>query len=332
MLGLRGGAGDDRAVAQQLPQLAIVEGGDVTAGAHRRPGGQPGLLGHRGRGRRMITGDHDRGHPGCGQGGNRVRHTDAQRVGERGQPDEPQLRLGLLALAWRRGKVAFGECDHPQSAAGQLRELRVDPGSLVGIEHTTLQHRLRGARGRHPHPIAHTPGAGEQFAGGIEREPGQGLAALKDPGLAGRGGQRAVHRFPAGPVHRLGVQRGVQHGRTSDHLAESQLVLGQGAGLVGDQGGDHPQGLSGAQPPQQRPAPGQLPAPDREQHHHQDRQLLGHRGERHGQPGQQHLPPRLPGQHPDPEHHRARGHREHQHRAGELAKRLLQRRRRLAAC
>src|SRR5689334_16792572 len=92
-----GGAGHHGTVGQLAGQGLLTQGGELAA-VQLRAGREPGLDGDGGRGGRVIPGDHDGGHPGGSQVGDRAGDPGAERVGERGQPGEFQLVLRGLAV------------------------------------------------------------------------------------------------------------------------------------------------------------------------------------------------------------------------------------------
>ncbi len=288
---------------QPAGQHLVVDVAQVTV-QHIGPGDQSGLPGDGGRGVGVITGDDDGPHTGGPQRGDRLTHPLTQGVFERGEAQELQLPLGLVAARWCGGVVSAGEADHAGAAAGQLAQLLHRLVRRGGGEVASAQHRLRGAADRDLDPVIAAPDAGDQLANRIERVTDYRLADDPHPGPFGRGGQFGFHRFAggcrAGPRGWLGAQRRGQHVRCgAGDLDEPQLVLSQGAGLVGDHHGRRTDRFPGLEAPQQRTPAGQLPAADGQQHGNQDRQFLRNGRERDGEAFQEHVLQRPAGQQAD---------------------------------
>ncbi|HTP19903.1 MAG TPA: hypothetical protein VMJ65_09890 [Solirubrobacteraceae bacterium] len=122
----------------------------------------------------------------------------------------------------------------------------------------------------------------------------------------------------------VGGRRRSEHasGVTVDGF-DQQTVLAQRPRLVGEQHGHRADGLGGAQPPQQDTLPGQAQTAERDQHRHEDRQLLGDRGERERQPVEKHLAWGAAAKHPEQGHEYARRYRHDQRCARQLGHRAL---------
>jgi hypothetical protein len=109
---------DHAAVPQPRVQFGIVEPVGVSA-AQNGAGGQPGQGGDGGRGGGMVAGDHDRGHPGAGQGGDRLGHAVSHGVDECGQPDVSQVLFGGVPSVGDLVEVSLREGDDPSALPGQ---------------------------------------------------------------------------------------------------------------------------------------------------------------------------------------------------------------------
>ena len=149
-----------------------------------------------------------------------------------------------------------------------------------------LEHGLRRPLHGHPRAVGVAPHRALAPAHRVERIAGQALARRA---LAGGLHQRAIDRVlrGRGPVRRGGDGQHVL--AVAVDVLDLEPVLGQRPGLVGEQHRHRPDGLGGAQPAQQDAVLRQAQAADRDEHRHEDRQLLGDRGERERQPVEQHL-------------------------------------------
>ena len=123
--------------------------------------------------------------------------------------------------------------------------------------------------------------------------------------LDARPRRRPPARDRPGPAGGRPVGRG-RHGQhvlaVAVDVLDLEPVLGQRPGLVGEQHGHRSDGLGGAQPAQEHAVLGQAQAADRHERRHEDRQLLGDRGERQRQPVEQHLACGLAAEHADERH------------------------------
>ena len=214
-----------------------------------------------------------------------------------------------------------------RSPSSASRPTRAEHGRPLGRGHRArLEHGLRRALHGHPRAVGLTPHRALAAAHRVERMPRRPLARRA---LAGSLRQRAVDRI-------LGGCRPVRRGGDGQHVLavavdvlDQQPVLGQRPGLVGEQHGHRAHGLGGAQPAQEHAVLRQAQTAERHERRHEDRQLLGDRGERQRQPVEQHLARGLAAKHADERHDHARRHRHDQRAARQLGHRALQRRRRL---
>ena len=222
--------------------------------------------------------------------------------------------------------MALGDRDDPERVVRQPLDV-VEHGRPLGLGHRArLEHRLGGALHDHPRAVGVAPHRALAPAHGIERVPGDALARVA---LTGRLDQRAVHRVLRGgrPVR---GRRDRQHAlAVAVDLLDHEPVLGQRPGLVGEQHRHRADGLRGAQAPQQDAVLRQAQAAERDERRHEDRQLLGDRGERERQPVEQHVARRLAAEHAEQRHEHARRHGHDQRVARQLGHRALQRGRRL---
>ena len=308
--------------AQPLGELVVVERVERRAAVQHLGSADAGLAGGRGDRLGVVAADDDRPHAGVGELGHGVAHTGAQRIAERGQPDEVELRLGVGGVERSGGDTALGDRDDPQPVVREPRDAREHGRPLRRGHRARLEDGLRRALDGHPRAAGVAPHRALAPAHRIERIPGQALARR---GLTGGVDQRAIDRVLRGrrPV------RGRRHGQHALAVAvdafDHEPVLGQRPGLVGEQHGHRADGLGGAQPAQQNAVLRQAQTAERDEHRHEDRQLLGDRRERERQPVEQHLARGLAAEHAEERHEHARRHRHDQRRARQLGHRALER-------
>ena len=270
----------------------------------------------------MVAADDDRPHAGVGELGHGIADTGAQRIAEGGQPDEVELGLGVGGVARGGGDTTLGDRDDPQPVVREPRDTREHRRPLRLGHRARLEDGLRRALDGHPRAAGVAPHRALAPAHRIERVAGQALARRS---LTGGLDQRAIDRVLRGrrPVGRR------RHGQHALAVAvdafDQQPVLGQRPGLVGEQHGHRADGLGGAQPPQQDAVLRQAQTAERDEHGHEDRQLLGDRRERERQPVEQHLARGLAPKHAEERHEHARRHRDDQRRARQLGHRALER-------
>ena len=222
--------------------------------------------------------------------------------------------------------MTLGDRDDPERVVREPVDV-VEHGRPLGLGHrASLEHRLGGALHHHPRAVGVVPHRALAPAHGIERVPGDALARVA---LTGRLGQRAVHRILRGGRAMRGP-RGCQHAlAVAVDLLDHEPVLGERPGLVGEQHRHRADGFRGAKAPQQDAMLRQAQAAERDERRHEDRQLLGDRGERKGQPVEQHVARGLAAEDAEERHEHARRHRHDKRVARQLGHRALQRGRRL---
>ena len=253
-------------------------------------------------------------------------HPGAQRIAERGQPHECEPALGVGGIERNGGDTALGHRDDSQPVVRELRDLREHGRPLRRGHRARLEDGLGRALDGHPRAAGLAPHRALAPSHRIERIPGQALARR---GLAGGVHQRAIDRVLRGRCPVCGRRDGQHALAVAVDAFDLEPVLGHRPGLVGEQHGHRSDGLGGAQPAQENAVVRQAQTPDRHEHRHEDRQLLGDRREREREPVEEHLADGLAAGHADERHEHARRHRHDQRRARQLGHRALKRRGRL---
>ena len=256
-----------------------------------------------------------------GELGYGIAHTSPQRIAERGQPDELELGLGVGGVARDGGDTTLGDRNDPEPVLREPGDLREHRRPLCLGHRGRIEDGLGGSLHGHPRPAGIAPYRAFAPAHGIERVAGEALARR---GLTGRLGQRAIDRILRGRCTVGGRRRGKHALAVAVDAFDQQAVLGQRPGFVGEQHGHRADGLRGAQAPQQDAVLREAQTAQRDEHGHEDRQLLGDRGERERQPVEQHLAGRPALEDPDERHQHARGDRNDQCCARQLCHRALE--------
>ena len=241
-------------------------------------------------------------------------------------PTNVSSLLGVRGIPRNPSVVTLGHGDDPQPIVRELRNAREHGRPLCLGHGTRVEHGLRRPLRGHPCTARIAPHRALALAHRIERIPAQALARRRlTRGLR----QRAIDRVLRGrrPVRRR------RHGQHALAVAvdafDPEPVLGQRPGLVGEQHGHRPDSLGRTQSAQEHAVLRQSQTADRDEHRHEDRQLLGDRGERERQPVEQHLACGLAAEHADERHDNARRHRHDEGGARQLGHRALERRGRL---
>ena len=257
-----------RVEAGVVPALELAARHDVLRPEARLSGDRRGRRG-------VVAGHDDRLDPGLRRHAERVADAVADRVGEgEDRPDPPRRAVHPVAAreeqqAASRGRLAG---DDPEPGVA-LRGRRLGQG----------EDRLRGAQRRFDDDAVAPPrGAGHRRVLGrrigtdeVRREelaiaaglvegrrdrqaerPGFRPAARRPPGVLLGAKRLAEDRQALGAIRRSGGVAGRQHVR------EHEPVLGQRAGLVGEDQADRAERLLGAQPPDEHAPPEQPVGPN----------------------------------------------------------------------
>ena len=314
------GAGDDGLAAESPGELVVVERVERRATVQHLGSLEPGLAGGCGDRRGVVAADDDRPHPRVGEHGHGIAHPGAQRVAEGDQPHERELALGVGGIARNRGDAALGHRDESQPVVRELRDLCEHGRPLRPGHRARAEDGLGRALDGHPRAAGVAPHRALALAHGIERIPGQPLARR---GRAGGVHQRAIDRVLQGRCPVCGRRHGQHAPAVAVDALDLEPVLGQRPGLVGEQHRDRPDGLGGAQPAQEDAVPRQAQTADRDEHRHEDRQLLGDGREREREPVEEHLADGLAAGHADERDEHARRHGHDEGRARQLGHRAL---------
>ena len=156
----------------------------------------------------------------------------------------------------------------------------------------------------------------------IERVAGESLARR---GLGGGLAQRAIDRVLSGRGTVCGRGRSEHVFAVAVDAFDQQPILGERPRLVRQENGHRADGLGGTQPAEQDSLLRQAQPAERDEDRHEDRQLLGDRGERERQSVEQHLTWVLAPKDAEEGYEHARRHRYDQRCARQLGHRALKR-------
>ena len=285
--------------------------------------GEPECVPDRACGCRMVAGEHPNGNAGVARLVDRRGCGRPQRIVERNEPDQLELRLDRVAqLPWIvDGPSGYGE--HPEAlrgpGPGEIDERRIGSNG-------PLEDDLRSALRERSAIVRAVVDERHELAIRVERNLVHDLAPSGElwegePALHRRQEQRCLDRV-AQHLSVVGGPRSRCEHRRRQHLAlvgassraqggHADLVLGQRAGLVGADDGHLAKGLDRVEPSHDRPAAGKGTGPECQRRGDRRRQPFGdgrhgyrYAHEERGVQGlalQQHRPAESNGQ-DDPDH------------------------------